>query len=911
MCRFSFVNLAFIAILVKYLTEINNNMNRIKLTILSSLLTVATLLPLQAKVLSPSEALARIGDSRVVFHVKDFNSISEPQLVFTGFDSKDTPALYIFGEETGFLVAAASDAVPALLGYGDIGITNENQINPELKWWLEEYSRQIEYAETAGLCSNPDDNGKRFASDFSSISPLVKTTWNQDAPYNNLCPILGGRRCVTGCAATALAQVMKYYEWPTKGTGSSSYVWNNTTLSFNYGSTTFDWAHMLNEYSGFSTTTQKNAVATLMSAAGIAVEMDYSLDGSSTQSYKIGEALQNYFGYQKGINYYMRDYYNSEKWDELVYTTLRDFGPVLYGGQSGDGGHQFVIDGYSNNGYFHVNWGWGGISDGYFLLSALDPYTQGIGGSDSGFNYQQDIIGRVAPSKNGEQKPILPSILCETFNIQGSATINSVTYVEQLCYSGTTGINDFTLGVRAVSSEGSEVDFTGETYTMEILWGGDYWYEIYIPWWLPDGVYSIYPIAKCDGEWVDVYPVDQLGCTKSMIVENGNVTFSTEKISDTETETEWTSLGKAQFIDNIWAPIFGLSESAPSTTVEIFESKATPGVYRIKDAFIGTYERLGNNAASPDMIIDAQNPANVIIYPQFSGQKAYSAGEYLGNLIYFSDSWFEKTFGYYLGETPTLITLKRSSDGNITINIPALSMIACLTENNNLYFASSALASTVEFNAYGSQEESDWKYVDRGTFIDNVWGPLFGLEESHTPVYVDIECSTENPSFYRVVRAFEDTYARLGFYGSPNMLIDASNPENVIIPLQSLGLYGEDEGEYYYFSESWYENVYGELPEVVRITMNSDVNGNVEIIIPTYSCTLWAQDTNLFYYATLYPSYLRFRQESIVTGLGKMEAENDDATVYYNLQGLRIEEPRPGEIVIRVKGNKREKVLIR
>ena len=404
--------------------------------------------------------------------------------------------VYVFCRpDGGYLVLPADDAAPAILGYADGGTFSADAMPPAMKWWLGEYARQLKHGGMA-----PAQKADR-----APIAPLCSTRWNQDAPYNNMCPTVGTQRSVTGCAATAMAQVMKYHNWPEKGTGSHSYTWNNTTLSMDFANTTFDWANMLDSYTGTSTAAQKQAVAQLMYACGVSIDMDYSPSASGAPDFYIAAAMANYFGYDAGIRYYSRDYYGINDWNDLVYGQLAEYGPVQYSGQSSEGGHSFVCDGYSSDGYFHINWGWGGMSDGYFLLSALDPGVQGIGGSTSGFNYVQSFIGCVRKPVSGSKMYV--NYMMESFEItQSSARLGSNINVTGSLYNFSTGIAEGTLGIKAVNSATGETTYiTGPNFANQKPLAGFSGYTVSLPTRMSAGTYILTPALRTtDGDWQDV-----------------------------------------------------------------------------------------------------------------------------------------------------------------------------------------------------------------------------------------------------------------------------------------------------------------------------------------------------------------------------------------------------------------------
>ena len=295
-------------------------------------------------------------------------------------------AVYVFnhGEGDGFLVLPADDCAPAVLGYSDSGsiVSDEAQMPDGLRYWLGTLADQIAWrnrnGNNQGFLFNGKTNGSKHVhadrqepgidkvrTDREPIAPLCATRWNQGAPYYNRCPIQNKERCYTGCVATAMAQAMKYHNWPETGEGSNSYGWNNYNLSMNFAETTFEWGKMLDNYTeGNYSDDEAYAVATLMRACGISVNMGYSPSGSGALSSAIAGALGSYFKYDKSVRYEKRDFYSLNDWEDMIYNSLKNYGPVIYNGQSYEGGHSFICDGYDKDGYFHFNWGWGGMSDG-------------------------------------------------------------------------------------------------------------------------------------------------------------------------------------------------------------------------------------------------------------------------------------------------------------------------------------------------------------------------------------------------------------------------------------------------------------------------------------------------------------------------------------------------------------------
>ena len=394
---------------------------------------------------------------------------AEPQLTLTLSDPAGEATVYIFDtkDNTGYLVVSADDLAVPLLGYTDSGDFDTSNIPPALKYWLQEYSNQIQYVRTLPSASMYTRSGVELPS-WDPISPLLKTTWNQTAPYNNMCPEDQGGRSVTGCVATSMAQVMKYFNYPEKGTGSVSYDWKKTvgagktetvTLEMDFSEITFDWENMLDSYADKTySIAQANAVAQLMVAVGYSVEMKYASTESGAYSEYIASALTRYFGYNKNVGFLKRNWYQYSDWAQMIYDNLQNLGPVIYGGNSLEGAHSFVCDGYQSDGYFHFNWGWGGISDGYFLLDALNPGSLGTGAAGGGYNFTQDIVlGICKPDETTQSYAsnvfIFGSIAASVNRSTLSVTLENTT-LPYVSYIGTEDIT-FDMGIKVENQEDS------------------------------------------------------------------------------------------------------------------------------------------------------------------------------------------------------------------------------------------------------------------------------------------------------------------------------------------------------------------------------------------------------------------------------------------------------------------------
>lgn len=454
----------------------------------------------------------------------------------TAIDNRNVLYLYQRGEDNGYIVLAANDDFTPVLGYCDEGTLpgDYSQLPDNLRYWLESLASEIDYASKhGGALKSP-----AFA-EKTNIEPLCTTKWNQSAPFNEKCPERNGSTCVTGCVATAMAQVLKYYNYPTKGIGTHSYTWEeggNKTISFDYGNTTFDWENMIDSYNGSYNSTEADAVATLMYACGVGVDMKYTEVESGAYSVNIPRALVENFGYNEYATYLQRDFYTFAEWEGYVYNTLANNGPVLFSGRNESSGHQFVCDGF-NDGYYHFNWGWGGVSDGWFLLSALDPRSQGIGGSNSGYNQNQAIIANLSTTANPDGTHYFAWY--GNFNIDSSSVdLGSNIFVSGELYNYTyKTVMGLTFGVMIVHEDGSDPIFYADIDGVTDLTSGgglpymygwrEVQYYVTIPTSLADGKYTIYPAIKCDNEKPQIIGVENTYRRMyDMTVSNGKAVFT-------------------------------------------------------------------------------------------------------------------------------------------------------------------------------------------------------------------------------------------------------------------------------------------------------------------------------------------------------------------------------------------------
>ena len=465
----------------------------------------------------------------------------------TGTPASSDAGYYVFnlGETDGFVIVSGDDRTTAILGYADSGSIHEDDMPDGLRYLLEGYEEQIAHI--------PADAGAPVhRSSRTAIEPLIQTRWNQGSPYNYRCPMIGDMRTVTGCVATSFAQLMYYHKYPTESCALIPAYSTNTqdkdgkkiTLDVpELPATTFKWDKMCQGYitvdpetgkrTVVGTDEEQDAVAELMQYCGSSVEMMYGLSsngGSSAYNEAIPFALKTYFGYDGGVSHAYRKNYSYDAWINLIYNELAANRPVILGGQAAGGGHSFICDGYDTNDhagadgdYFHMNWGWGGSSDGYFLLSVLQPWEQGIGGSSTldGFSFGQDVVYGIQPPVDGNADYCMS---LEGLHLGGSdATLSSKTYSRTSSTDDFTGIsiyydvwnyyygsNSFDIALQLQDANGGVVQTFDFCENRTMSWNINYSatvQNIAIPHTVADGTYYVKAMSRLHGgaNWQECY----------------------------------------------------------------------------------------------------------------------------------------------------------------------------------------------------------------------------------------------------------------------------------------------------------------------------------------------------------------------------------------------------------------------
>ena len=423
---------------------------------------------------------------------------------------------YVFnvGNDKGFVIVAGDDAVSPILAYADRGDFSEREMAPAAKAMLESYAQQIEMIQ-----QNPS-LAVAASTSYAAIAPMVETQWNQMEPYNYMCPIIRGEavRSVTGCVATAMAQIIYYHKHPVEQTKAiPAYELSSRYVIPGADPVTLNWDAMQLTYTGSEAEDDPSAlaVAQLMVLCGKSVKMSYSSSASGAASESVPAALKEYFDYDGAAHMVYRDEYANADWEKMIYDELAAKRPVYLSGTSVSGtsvvGHAFVCDGYDGEGLFHINWGWGGMSDGFFRLTLLNPDDHGTGGNNGsgGFNMDEGAIIGIQPNQGGTSQEVAQMTLDYFAATEETVTRNSIfgsfsVPVNAACWNNTSQTLSVELGL-AYYDESNEM--VGEpsglgSYSPDTGYGLSY-DELSMGDGIKEGTYYVKFVHKVNGsdEW--------------------------------------------------------------------------------------------------------------------------------------------------------------------------------------------------------------------------------------------------------------------------------------------------------------------------------------------------------------------------------------------------------------------------
>ncbi len=385
-----------------------------------------------------------------------------------------TESYYVVNfENEGFVIVAADNQINPIIGFSTEGAFDVVNMPENVRFFMDEYDLEIQRA-MASHTDVPETEALKVASKWRIlqegvpeqsrdvvVGPLIDSKWNQGKYYNNLCPAdaaatSSNGHALVGCGAIVMGQVMRYWKYPTTGTGSHSYTLSDYgTLSANFGATTYDYTQMPKTLGISTSSAAVNAVATLLYHCGVAVEMHYGPNASWSNSNNIVSAMSTYFGYPTTIRYIEKTGYSASQWLQMIKNELDESAPFFYGGSGSQGGHVFVCDGYRDDNYLHINWGFGGSYDGYFTHTALNPYQWN-------FSSNQAIIigirGPEIPQAVSENTPgdliVYPNPAHETICISNIPESNEPSLIRIMDMTGRTLVS------QSVSLSNGETQYT-------------------------------------------------------------------------------------------------------------------------------------------------------------------------------------------------------------------------------------------------------------------------------------------------------------------------------------------------------------------------------------------------------------------------------------------------------------------
>lgn len=451
-----------------------------------------------------------------------------------------TSYYYVFNAsgDNGFVIVSGDDRTPQILGYSDAGSLDVNAMPENIKSFLQSYADGIKYLDEKGISAKQNVALSKSGTTHS-IAPLLQSEWNQSSPYNDNCPTVNGSKAVTGCVATAMAQVLYYFRYP-NATIAAIPSYQNTsdksTISSVAAGAALDWDNMLPQYTSSASSVQKTAVANLMLYAGKSVQMQYDASGSSATNASIVPALKTYFGY--GAQFIDRSNYSLSQFEDKLYTEVAASRPVIFCGTSTGGGHCFVVDGYDpENNLFHVNWGWGGRSNGYFLISVLNPgNNSGIGASTSrdGYSMNQSAVIGITPGSSSEiTEPLalsLRNLAISNGNLTGAY------------YNWTGEDNTFDAAIAQVDADGNVVKVLKSLLAGKLNVNTGYGLnELISELGLPQGTCYIAFASRVQG--AQTWVVRNTDIVKVTVSASGNITASFASDAGNLSVTNWEFTG--------------------------------------------------------------------------------------------------------------------------------------------------------------------------------------------------------------------------------------------------------------------------------------------------------------------------------------------------------------------------------
>jgi len=632
-----------------------------------------------ASQLNPAEALERaLGERAMVKTEKTMKIMGagrgeseKMNLISTVNDNSGNAQAYVFAPASGrgFVAAAANDDMPnVLLGYSDNATVDATNMPEAMKSWLASYS-------TSASRQQPMMNDER-----ADIEPILTTVWGQGSPYNDRCPSVSGNHTPCGCVATALGQCMKTMAWPEKGKGKKSYKWNGVTLALDFDTISYDWDQILDNYSyGAGTAEQRAEVSKLLYSLGVSVRMSYNPAGSGSSLMNAATALVDYFDYATSVCYYEREYFTKEEWTDMIYNELSEGRPVPYSGSGNVDGHAFVIDGYRQGGYFHMNWGHDGLCDGYFLINDLDPWQRGS--YAGGYNESQAMITGLIPSTEDVTPATSLRVSGDFVTAQSSYTRTSSSSVTFRGNNGIFSMGSSTIkvnmGVKLTDGQGNVSYVSSPSAVSFARYSARQTYTVPTASFPTTGTYKVSPAyMTADGEWHDVKvslshaQAVNLTATSSKLIFSESGDTANVMVMDIDLRTpihvgqRWSLAGTfgnsgAEYLDEVWPVLLrndsivahgpGIDLNLLSNGVETMEwtgtltnvgsKKLTPGEYKLgfADSKNSVYTMIDPSSAI-DVTVQGTSSVPVIasattpVLDGFSGRSAKNSPSCLSAL---------------------------------------------------------------------------------------------------------------------------------------------------------------------------------------------------------------------------------------------------------------------------------------
>lgn len=346
-----------------------------RIALFTTLALLATLA--QARVISPKRAMQiaeRFPRNAVNGKTPKAGTMRVAYTALTG----SNPDFYAINHNDGFVIVTADDVIgEKVLGYSDSGQFDYSTLPDNARWWLSQYQEQIESVRRNGATARSVKYITNTGGRDIVVPPLLgDILWDQGSPYNDTCPLINGEHAKTGCVATAMAEIMYFHSWPLIGTGEKQYTYRCNTYYANFGNTPIEWNRIYPRYDDAISIADSQPISSLMSECGIAVSMQYGLDASSAFESSVPSAIKSYFDYESTAKSVSSNGCSPAEWTSMLKNELDAYRPILYCGASSKERHAFVCDGYTADDYFHFNFGWTGLGNGYYLSNVAGEYSK-------------------------------------------------------------------------------------------------------------------------------------------------------------------------------------------------------------------------------------------------------------------------------------------------------------------------------------------------------------------------------------------------------------------------------------------------------------------------------------------------------------------------------------------------------